>query len=121
MSFEKLCKIHDKPGEVEKNVITPTKDNSSESKYATPPAPMRVAETVQSDCSGNEISQRQGSGAGSTEFHSNSIETVNDEEDENENENEDEEESSSRLAEETEAAHLREAAIVQMAELVSFC
>ncbi len=64
-----------------------------------------------------ESTQRQSSNrTDGSDFHSNSIETANDEEDENE----DEEGSSSRLAEETEAAHLREAAIVQMAELVSY-
>ncbi len=115
IEFEKLCKTS-KKSDIEDSLVTPNKEKPDETNFVTLQGSFRDDNNNASDTI-DEIVQRQEIGTERTGFQSNSVESTNDDDDD---ENNGEDSNSSRLAEETEAAHLREAAIVQMAELVSF-
>lgn len=112
VAFAKLCETSIKSVEKD-NVDTPSKDKPDDNSFVTPPGSFREDSNITSD-SIDESAHRQESGIERTGFQANSAESSNDNDEEESNE---EEANAARLAEETEAAHLREAAIVQMAEL----
>jgi len=102
---------------------TPMKQEVNDEKivqdgYSTPPATVGTVAgdftTSLNSTAENDDANTDGQATrlASSATNSNSVESGNDDDDENE-----EAEEASRLSEETEAAHLREAAIVQMAEL----
>lgn len=115
ISLNKLCRIRKNSDIGPSKATAANIDISNETVHDTPFSILQDIENRSSTNGGNQQSTyRQGSRTDTSEFNANSVETMNDDGDE---ENE-EEESSSRLAENAEAADLREAAIMQMAELV---
>jgi hypothetical protein len=106
VAFESMCTILPKAVE-DRDMVTPAQGNHAEEISTTP------AHVETNYIASNEISDRPRRIVNDSEFQSNSIETVNDDEEE------EEETFSSRLSQEAELDNLREAAIVQMLELVS--
>jgi len=113
---------------------TPKKQETEDEKvkedgYSTPPATAGASANIFETSSNSvaevdAIAEGHGSRITASATNSNSLESGNEDDDDDDNEDDDDDnddneevEDVSRLSEETEAAHLREAAIVQMAEL----